>query len=265
MMSKKISHSFDPYLAEKYGVSESIFLSDVFFWVEHNKNENKNFRDGRYWTYNSANGIVKRHPYWSRSQVERIVKKLSNCGAILVAKYNADKRDRTNWYTLGDELYEYFFGDDTNNCNQEECELHSSETRNESSENAEALPNNYKDSIHNIPPISPKGGNRKTKSILIPKQEETGFSDDMQSTFVDWLLYKTKERKQPYKEIGLRNLISTTKKNLALYGEAIVIDVISRSISAGYTGIVWDWCKKMKEEQDKQEKLRREAESKLPF
>lgn len=102
-------------------------------------------------------------------------------------------------------------------------------------------------------------------SIQIPKQEETGFSDDMQSAFVDWLLYKTKERKQPYKEIGLRNLISTTKKNLALYGEAIVIDVISRSISAGYTGIVWDWCKKMKEEQDKQERLRREAESRLPF
>lgn len=110
-----------------------------------------------------------------------------------------------------------------------------------------------------------KRSSSSRENIQIPKQEETGFSNDMQSAFVDWLLYKTNERKQPYKEIGLRNLISTTKKNLALYGEAIVIDAISRSISAGYTGIVWDWCKKMKEEQDKQERLRREAESRLPF
>ena len=98
--------------------------------------------------------------------------------------------------------------------------------------------------LKNNTPLSPKG--KKSKSELpVPSQSETGFSDKMQEAFEDWLAYK-KERREPYKETGLKTLLKKLKTSVDQHGEEAVIDMLTRTIAAGYQGPVWDWLKKAK-------------------
>lgn len=39
-------------------------------------------------------------PWWSKRQIERIVKKLKDAGVVLTANYNRDSHDRTLFYSL---------------------------------------------------------------------------------------------------------------------------------------------------------------------
>lgn len=55
----------------------------------------------------------------------------------------------------------------------------------------------------------------------------------------EWLQYK-KERKQSYKPMGLKSLISQIQKNADLYGEEAVIAVIDKSMSSGWSGLFFD-------------------------
>ena len=55
-----------------------------------------------------------------------------------------------------------------------------------------------------------------------------------------WLDYK-RERREGYKPTGLKSLLSQMTNKAAQYGADADRDVIDRSMSANYTGIVWDW------------------------
>ncbi len=103
-----MNHMFNVYVAENHGVPEAILLSNLFFWVEKNKANNKHYHDGRYWTYNSQEAFTLLFPYWSRSQIKRIVASLVKQGLILKANYNAVKYDRTTWYTLSEKGMDYY-------------------------------------------------------------------------------------------------------------------------------------------------------------
>ena len=46
-------HHFNPVLAQTYGVDAAVFLHNIYFWLKHNKAYEKNFYEGRYWTFNS--------------------------------------------------------------------------------------------------------------------------------------------------------------------------------------------------------------------
>lgn len=112
-----------------------------------------------------------------------------------------------------------------------------------------------------IPPLSPRGEKNQKNIVVIPSQEKTGFSDQMQSAFEDWVEYKSVEKKYKYKEIGLRNLILEIKNNIQTYGEQIVIRAIQRTISNGWQGIAWNCCQQIKEEI----KQKRKEENAIPF
>ena len=95
-----MNHSFNIKIAEKYGVNEAILLENIVFWIEKNKANDKHFYDGEYWTYNSANAFTKLFPYWTKRQIEHILKKLFDNGLIKKGSYNKHKYDRTLWYSL---------------------------------------------------------------------------------------------------------------------------------------------------------------------
>lgn len=57
-----------------------------------------------------------------------------------------------------------------------------------------------------------------------------------------WVTYKG-ERREEYKPVGLQSLVTQITKAAEEYGEAAMIDVISRSMAANYKGIVFDWLK----------------------
>lgn len=100
-----MNHSFDVATAEKYGVEEAIFIENMRFWLDKNKANERHFYDGRYWTYNSAKAFAKLFPYWSASQVNRIIKKLETEGVLVSGNYNQSAYDRTKWYSLNEEIH----------------------------------------------------------------------------------------------------------------------------------------------------------------
>lgn len=57
-----------------------------------------------------------------------------------------------------------------------------------------------------------------------------------------WVTYKG-ERREEYKPVSLQSLVTQITKAAEEYGEAAMIDVITRSMAANYKGIVFDWLK----------------------
>lgn len=97
-------HFFDPEIAVQYGVNEAIFIQNLRYWLQFNQANEKHFYDGRYWTYNSQKAFSQLFPYWSPRQVRHIVDKLKQEGVIEIGFWNEDKTDRTQWYTLRQDL-----------------------------------------------------------------------------------------------------------------------------------------------------------------
>jgi hypothetical protein len=97
-------HCFDPVVAEQFGVDEAILIQNMRFWIHHNQTNGTHFYEGRYWTYNSHKAFAEQFPYWSFKQVRRIIDKLKQVGAIMVGTFNQVSWDRTQWYTLRDDL-----------------------------------------------------------------------------------------------------------------------------------------------------------------
>lgn len=69
------------------------------------------------------------------------------------------------------------------------------------------------------------------------------ISPELQATMETWLRYKT-ERRESYKEQGLRALIKKAAEAEAESGTAAVIDVIETSMANRYQGITWDRIKR---------------------
>lgn len=102
--------SFDNDLALKYGVNEAIILNNLQYWVRLNKcnKSEKNFVDGKYWTYQTYDALHNIFHYWSLKTIQRTIASMVNQGLIIVAQHKKSQHDRTNWYTLTDEMWSYF-------------------------------------------------------------------------------------------------------------------------------------------------------------
>ena len=93
-------YSFTAEWALAFGVNGAILLNNLYFWVKKNRENDVNFHDDRYWTYNTLEAFAEQFPFWSKDQIKRIMKDLRDKGVILVGNYNANKYDRTLWYSV---------------------------------------------------------------------------------------------------------------------------------------------------------------------
>ena len=66
--------------------------------------------------------------------------------------------------------------------------------------------------------------------------EEYSFTDRVKDSIANWLKYK-KERKQTYKDTGLKTLLNKIAKWVNDYGEEAVIENINNSISNNWSGV----------------------------
>ena len=89
--------------------------------------------------------------------------------------------------------------------------------------------------------------NEKEGENEIEKEDEcpppTPFTGILQVAFEDWVSYK-KERRDPYKETGLKNLIGQIRNAADQYGDNAVVGIIRDSMASGYKGIMFDRLKK---------------------
>tara|TARA_B100000315_G_C14309258_1_gene465538 strand:+ start:81 stop:467 length:387 start_codon:yes stop_codon:yes gene_type:complete len=102
-VKKTNRHFFFPEVAEAIGVDEAIMLNHLIFWIVVNKKSNQTKHLGRTWTYNSVVDFKPYFPYWSTSQIRRILKSLVDKGIIIEGNFNKSKYDKTKWYALNDE------------------------------------------------------------------------------------------------------------------------------------------------------------------
>lgn len=89
-------------IATECGVNASVMFYSISQQVKCNETNGTNFRDGRYWTYNSVEGFSKQFPFLSAKQVRTALEKLENHGYVLTGNYNRNEMpfNHTKWYTL---------------------------------------------------------------------------------------------------------------------------------------------------------------------
>lgn len=89
-------------VAIKVGVIPAIIYTHICYWVEKNKANDRNYVDGKYWTYNSASGFTKYFPEFTEKQIKYALSKLISANLIEKGRHNKCGYDKTNWYTVKD-------------------------------------------------------------------------------------------------------------------------------------------------------------------
>lgn len=85
-----------------------------------------------------------------------------------------------------------------------------------------------------------KGGKRETtQSIFERLIPEYTISDVMADKLREWFKYKT-ERKDGYKEQGMKSLLKQVANKVSVYGDTAVCNLIDECMSNGWKGIIWD-------------------------
>ena len=93
-------HSFDVEVAKDVGVAPAIIFANLRFWVLKNQANDKNFRDGLYWTYNSRKAFGKLFPYLGDGAIRGALQKLIDNGYVIKGEYNQANYDKTSWYAV---------------------------------------------------------------------------------------------------------------------------------------------------------------------
>jgi hypothetical protein len=98
------THFMNLALAVEYGTNESLFLTNLCFWIEKNKANRVHFHNGRYWVYNSMEAWAELFPYFTKDQIRHIIDKLKRKKILLVGVFNRTRYDRTLWYSVNDDV-----------------------------------------------------------------------------------------------------------------------------------------------------------------
>ena len=88
-------------LAKCLGLKEAVVFQQIHYWLEINKQTNNNFKEDRYWTYNSIKQWHEKHfDFLSVRTLERTLAKLEKSGLLITKVFNKWEGDKTKWYTI---------------------------------------------------------------------------------------------------------------------------------------------------------------------
>lgn len=97
-----MTHSFKVALAKEFGIEEAILIHNFYYWIKENKANDRNYFDGRFWTFNSQKAYAEWFSYLSEGKIKRIINNLVEKGILMKGNYNLNQYDRTNWYAFTD-------------------------------------------------------------------------------------------------------------------------------------------------------------------
>lgn len=97
------SFVFDEEIARKFGADAATLLRGFQFWIGLNKSNGRNFKDGRFWVYNSYEAFTEQFTWLSAPQIRRLLDMLVEKQILLKGNFNKHKSDKTNWYAFVDE------------------------------------------------------------------------------------------------------------------------------------------------------------------
>ena len=73
----------------------------------------------------------------------------------------------------------------------------------------------------------------------LPELDLSGMSDTMQGKLREWLQYK-KERRESYKPMGMKSLVTQVQKQERELGTQTAVNCIDTAMSNGWKGIQWE-------------------------
>lgn len=98
-----LNHSFNVELAQLYGIECALLIHHLQYWIQYNRSMKRNFHDGHTWMFQTQKELSVLFPYLSVDSVQRNISKLVQFDIIIIANYNKNKIDKTNWYAFKDE------------------------------------------------------------------------------------------------------------------------------------------------------------------
>lgn len=99
-----------------------------------------------------------------------------------------------------------------------------------------------------------------THTIFQRLLPDYSLTDDLQEKLADWIKYKT-ERREPYKEQGLKSLLRQVENNAAQYGDYAVCDLIDECMAANWKGIIFDRLKQRQSGPTRQSNYQRQTKA----
>lgn len=84
-----------------------------------------------------------------------------------------------------------------------------------------------------------KSVKESTHTLFLRLIPEYVISDALKAKFGEWITYKT-ERKEPYKETGLKALLRKLENKAQMHGDQALIDLIDECMENGWKGIIFD-------------------------
>ena len=212
-----MEHSFNIELAKEYGILEAILLKNIWFWIEKNRANEKNFYDGTYWTYKSTRAFNELFPYASESSIKRALKSLQEKGIIKTGNYNKSSYDRTLWYAFTDLGYSIM--------SNRQMEVNKSSNGDE--QNGLTIPDiNTDNKTKDIK--KEKNKKRKTFEEVLA---ENNCSEELESSIRDFIDMR-KTIKKPMTSKALELLFKNLEKLTNLEEEKIAI--LNQSIERGW-------------------------------
>ena len=89
-----------------------IFIANLSTWIKFNASkkdpEERNFHEGRYWSYNTIQDFVKYFGFWSTKNIRTIIANCIKLDLITTNTFNKKKYDNTIWYSLTDKGLSYY-------------------------------------------------------------------------------------------------------------------------------------------------------------
>ncbi len=180
-----MKYTFDPVIAKRYGVEGAIIIENLYFWIMKNKANDKNYFDGDYWTYNSVKAFEELFPFWTKRQIERILKNLEKEGAIKTGNYNKSPYDRTKWYALNKMIYSIYANG----------EMKITKRVNENTQNVEPIPYINTDDKPNYKPDNKKEKGKKKVTELDKIIESYTSNSELIETLQDFLKMRKAQKK----------------------------------------------------------------------
>jgi len=99
--------------------------------------------------------------------------------------------------------------------------------------------------------VNKKSVRENTRTLFDRLVSEYAFSDDLKAKMGEWITYKI-ERKESYKEQGMKSLLRQIENNYLTYGSKAICELIDESMANGWKGIIFDRLKNKQPTKQKQ-------------
>jgi hypothetical protein len=114
LMEKTIPYS--PHLGMLFGCCGALFLQQVHYWCEVNKEKKQSLAEGHYWCYNTYKEWEEQFLDFDQSTLRRKIQLLVSAGVLVMGRFNKHKYDKTNWYRVDYEVLEKMLKDSPMPC-----------------------------------------------------------------------------------------------------------------------------------------------------